>query len=102
MEFPQQSRLVVNSVSFYQADSGDWLLFVGRKDGTIAVYNAATAEPSAILREHKTNVCILYVDSVNKVLMSGSWDHQALVWPIEGILAGADHDVSVGLCSLKG
>lgn len=79
-------RLAVNAVAFYECSNTGWLIFAGRKDGSIAVYSAGDPKPKRILHEHKMNVCVLYVDAENGRLLSGSWDGTAIVWPVEDII----------------
>ncbi|KAI1728465.1 PFU (PLAA family ubiquitin binding) domain-containing protein [Ditylenchus destructor] len=96
-EIVQKSRHAVNSIAFYQSPEGRWLLFAGLKDGTIEVYDRAANEPIHVLQEHSANVCVLFVDSANKILMSGSWDARAVVWSISDILNGSEY---IGRCHL--
>ncbi|VBB33555.1 unnamed protein product, partial [Acanthocheilonema viteae] len=83
-------RLAVNAIAFYQCTRYGWLIFAGRKDGSIAVYASNNDKPIRVLREHKMNVCTLYVDAENGKLMSGSWDNNAIIWPIQEIISGSD------------
>uniref|UniRef100_A0A914ZNV1 Phospholipase A-2-activating protein n=1 Tax=Parascaris univalens TaxID=6257 RepID=A0A914ZNV1_PARUN len=75
------SKMAVNAVALYQSSDG-WLIFVGRKDGAIAVFASDQSDPIRLLHQHNSNVSALHVDSVNKVIISGSWDCKAIVWPI--------------------
>ncbi len=50
--FDQQ--LQVNSIACYQS-SGQWLIFVGRRDGSISVYGSGDKEPRTLLHQHKSN-----------------------------------------------
>uniref|UniRef100_A0A8R1XTE8 Phospholipase A-2-activating protein n=1 Tax=Onchocerca volvulus TaxID=6282 RepID=A0A8R1XTE8_ONCVO len=83
-------KLAVNAVAFYSCPKYGWLIFAGRKDGSIAVYTSDSDKPTSILREHKMNVCVLYVDAENGKLMSGSWDNNAIIWPIPEIISSSD------------
>uniref|UniRef100_F1KVN1 Phospholipase A-2-activating protein n=1 Tax=Ascaris suum TaxID=6253 RepID=F1KVN1_ASCSU len=78
------SKMAVNAVAMYQSSEG-WLIFVGRKDGAIAVFMSGHSDPIRLLHQHDSNVSALHVDSVNKVIISGSWDCKAIVWPISGL-----------------
>uniref|UniRef100_A0A915ETT4 PFU domain-containing protein n=1 Tax=Ditylenchus dipsaci TaxID=166011 RepID=A0A915ETT4_9BILA len=90
IEIRQRNKLAVNSIAFYQAKDGQWLLFAGLKDGSIEVFNAGASEPMVTLYEHTSNVCVLYVDVANQLLLSGSWDSRAIVWSIDDIVQGKD------------
>ncbi|KAK5986865.1 hypothetical protein GCK32_003878 [Trichostrongylus colubriformis] len=81
LSFPQPKGLAVNSIGYYESTDG-WRLFVGRKDGSIAVYGSGSSEPLTVLTQHSSNVCCLYVDEKNHILLSGSWDNNVIVWPI--------------------
>ncbi|KJH51416.1 PUL domain protein [Dictyocaulus viviparus] len=59
--FAQPKGLIVNSIGYYESSDG-WRVFAGRKD-----------------------VCCLYVDEKNHILLSGSWDNNVIVWPIKEI-----------------
>ncbi|CAG9534252.1 unnamed protein product [Cercopithifilaria johnstoni] len=83
-------RLAVNAVAFYLCPRYGWLIFAGRKDGSIAAYTADNDKPIRILHEHKMNVCTLHVDAENGKLMSGSWDNNAIIWPVQEIISGSD------------
>ena len=59
LSLPQ--KLVVNSIAFYRPiGGGSWVLFVGRKDGSIAAFCAGNDQPVAILHEHKSNGNLLF------------------------------------------
>uniref|UniRef100_A0A914ZZ52 PFU domain-containing protein n=1 Tax=Parascaris univalens TaxID=6257 RepID=A0A914ZZ52_PARUN len=77
----QAAEVAVNAVAFHQLPTG-WLVFLGRMDGSIAVFSSECVEPIRFLRQHTNNVCALHVDSVNDKLVSGSWDNNAIVWSI--------------------
>uniref|UniRef100_A0A0R3RH49 PFU domain-containing protein n=1 Tax=Elaeophora elaphi TaxID=1147741 RepID=A0A0R3RH49_9BILA len=83
-------RLAINAVAFHLCPKYGWLIFAGRKDGSIAVYTSNSNKPTRILHEHKMNVCTLYVDDENGKLMSGSWDNNAIIWPIQEIISGSE------------
>uniref|UniRef100_A0A914WVW9 Uncharacterized protein n=1 Tax=Plectus sambesii TaxID=2011161 RepID=A0A914WVW9_9BILA len=88
LSLPQS--LVVNSLALYRpVDGGAWIVFAGRKDGSIGAFSAGSSDPVAVLHEHKSNVCTLFVDAEQKVLMSGSWDANAIVWPIDQLASGS-------------
>ncbi|CAI4221759.1 unnamed protein product [Auanema sp. JU1783] len=72
---------VVTSVAYYEAD-GDWKLFVGRRDGLVAVYGSGSKDPLHVLSYHTANVSCLYVDQKKKTLLSGSWDNNVVIWSI--------------------
>lgn len=38
-------------------------------------------------------VCTLHVDAENGKLMSGSWDNNAIIWPIHEIVSSSDFNV---------
>lgn len=78
----QQDNLVINSADCYKTADDEWLLFAGRKDGTIAIFSTGSSEPIRVLHGHRLNVCALYIDSTTGIMLSGSFDHTALVWPI--------------------
>ncbi|XGW12216.1 hypothetical protein V3C99_013144 [Haemonchus contortus] len=82
LSFPQPKGLAVNSIGYYESTDG-WRLFAGRKDGSIAVYGSGSSEPLTVLTQHSSNVCCLYVDEKNHILLSGSWDNNVIVWPIK-------------------
>lgn len=48
-------RLAINAVAFYPSPRYGWLIFAGRKDGSIAVYTSNNNKPTRILHEHKMN-----------------------------------------------
>lgn len=52
--FEQPKGITVNSIAYAELADG-WRLFVGRRDGTIAVFGPSQAEPYAIFNEHKQN-----------------------------------------------
>ncbi|CAJ0608269.1 unnamed protein product [Cylicocyclus nassatus] len=81
LAFPQPKGLAVNSIGYYESPDG-WRVFAGRKDGSIAVYGSGSPEPLTVLTQHSSNVCCLYVDEKNHILLSGSWDNNVIVWPI--------------------
>ncbi|EJD73820.1 WD domain-containing protein [Loa loa] len=96
ISFTNVERLAINAVAFYLCPRYGWLIFVGRKDGSIAVYTSNDDKPTRILHEHKMNVCALHVDAENGKLMSGSWDNNAIIWPIQEIaLCLVGHRLSV-------
>ncbi|KAK6732564.1 hypothetical protein RB195_016748 [Necator americanus] len=84
LAFPQPKGLAVNSVAYYESPEG-WRVFAGRKDGSIAVYGSGSSEPLSVLTQHSSNVCCLYVDEKNHILLSGSWDNNIIIWPIREI-----------------
>ncbi|KAE9420335.1 hypothetical protein Angca_004919 [Angiostrongylus cantonensis] len=86
LSFPQPKGLFVNSIGYYDSSDG-WLVFAGRKDGSIAVYGSGSSEPLTVLTHHSSNVCCLYVDEKNHILLSGSWDNDVVVWPIKHLLS---------------
>ncbi|VIO94008.1 WD domain containing protein [Brugia malayi] len=90
ISFANGERLAVNAVTFYLCPKYGWLIFAGRKDGSIAVYRSDNDKPTRILHEHKMNVCTLHVDAENGKLMSGSWDNNAIIWPIHEIVSSSD------------
>ncbi|VDM39665.1 unnamed protein product [Toxocara canis] len=85
LSIEQPQKIAVNALAVYESCNG-WLLFVGRKDGSVAVFASDRTEPLRTLRKHQLNVCALHVDPVNKILISGSWDSKAVVWPITEIV----------------
>uniref|UniRef100_A0A914KKQ2 PUL domain-containing protein n=1 Tax=Meloidogyne incognita TaxID=6306 RepID=A0A914KKQ2_MELIC len=98
----QKDCLAINSIALGSApDAGfESLIFLGRKNGSVAIYNAAnTEEPVKVLQGHKSNVCALYFDDKTGFLMSGSWDHNAVVWPLELLLKEGPDRVPIGFLS---
>lgn len=55
MCFRNLERLAVNAVALYRCTKSGWLIFAGRKDGSIAVYASDNDKPLRILHEHKMN-----------------------------------------------
>lgn len=53
--FEVNNRMFVNSIELYHCPDGSVLIFCGRKDGSIAVYNPESNEPQFILQEHSLN-----------------------------------------------
>ncbi|KAJ1354261.1 hypothetical protein KIN20_011136 [Parelaphostrongylus tenuis] len=84
LSFLHPKGLSVNSIGYYDSPDG-WLVFAGRKDGSIAVYGSGSSEPRTVLTHHSSNVCCIYVDEKNHVLLSGSWDNNVVVWPIKNL-----------------
>ncbi|CAK5039224.1 unnamed protein product [Meloidogyne enterolobii] len=98
----QKDCLAINSIALGSApDAGfESLIFLGRKNGSVAIYNASnTEEPVKVLQGHKSNVCALYFDDKTGFLMSGSWDHNAVVWPLELLLKEGPDRVPIGFLS---
>ncbi|KAL7070899.1 hypothetical protein ACQ4LE_009669 [Meloidogyne hapla] len=98
----QKNCLAINSIALGSAPNIGFesLIFLGRKNGSIAIYNASsTEEPVKVLQGHKSNVCALYFDDKTGFLMSGSWDHNAVVWPLEHLLKEDGSDVPIGFLS---
>ncbi|CAA88206.1 Ubiquitin fusion degradation protein 3 homolog [Caenorhabditis elegans] len=79
--FEQPKGITVNSIAYAELADG-WRLFVGRRDGTIAVFGPSQAEPYAIFNEHKQNVCCLHINEKATHMLSGSWDSNVIIWPI--------------------
>ncbi|KAL3106134.1 hypothetical protein niasHT_016821 [Heterodera trifolii] len=98
---PQKDCLSINSVAVAAKSVKGFLVFVGRKDGSIAIFSPSNAfkEPLKVLQGHKSNVCTLLYDENTGFLMSGSWDHMALVWPVADLLVEDGSDVGIGLLS---
>lgn len=48
-------KLAVNSLAFYQVPAGCSTIFVGRKDGSIAVYTLGDVQPIQTIKAHKLN-----------------------------------------------
>lgn len=48
------SKMAVNAVAMYQSSEG-WLIFVGRKDGAIAVFMSGHSDPIRLLHQHDSN-----------------------------------------------
>ncbi|GMS84207.1 hypothetical protein PENTCL1PPCAC_6382, partial [Pristionchus entomophagus] len=86
---PQQPKgAIVYSIAYYETDEG-WKIFVGRKDGAIAVYGSGSGnDPIITLKHHSSVVSCLHVDSVKGKLVSGSWDNHIIIWPIEEFTPG--------------
>uniref|UniRef100_A0A183CH72 PUL domain-containing protein n=1 Tax=Globodera pallida TaxID=36090 RepID=A0A183CH72_GLOPA len=97
----QKDCLSINSVAVADGLDKGFLVFVGRKDGSIAIFSSTNTfnEPIKVLQGHKSNVCALHYDQKTGFLMSGSWDHNALVWPVSDLLSGAGDQVGIGLLS---
>ncbi|EFO97992.1 CRE-UFD-3 protein [Caenorhabditis remanei] len=81
LAFTQPKTLVVNSIAYADLEDG-WRLFVGRKDGSIAVYASGSQEPVTIFTEHTQNVCCLHVNQKATHMLSGSWDSNVIIFPI--------------------
>ncbi|KAL3101897.1 hypothetical protein niasHS_003306 [Heterodera schachtii] len=98
---PQKDCLSINSVAVAAKSVKGFLVFVGRKDGSIAIFSPSNAfkEPLKVLQGHKSNVCTLLYDENTGFLMSGSWDHMALVWPVADLLVEDGSEVGIGLLS---
>ncbi|KAF8361888.1 ufd-3, partial [Pristionchus pacificus] len=86
---PQQPKgAIVYSIAYYENDD-EWRIFVGRKDGAIAVYGSGSGnDPLITLKHHTSVVSCLHVDSVKGKLISGSWDNHIIIWPIEELTPG--------------
>ncbi|EGT34984.1 hypothetical protein CAEBREN_13229 [Caenorhabditis brenneri] len=84
LTFEQPQGMAVNSIAYVDMDDG-WKLFVGRKDGTIAVYASGSQEPVAVFKEHTQNVCCLHINQKGTHLLSGSWDANVMIFPITEI-----------------
>ncbi|CAL2031372.1 unnamed protein product [Caenorhabditis brenneri] len=84
LTFDQPRRLAIKSIAYVDMDDG-WKLFVGRKDGTIAVYASGSQEPVAVFKEHTQNVCCLHINQKGTHLLSGSWDANVMIFPITEI-----------------
>uniref|UniRef100_A0A8R1DHM3 Phospholipase A-2-activating protein n=1 Tax=Caenorhabditis japonica TaxID=281687 RepID=A0A8R1DHM3_CAEJA len=81
MAYQQPKTLVVNSIAYAELEDG-WRLFVGRKDGSIGVYESGKFDPVQIFNEHSQNVCCLHVNAEGTRMLSGSWDTNVVIWPI--------------------
>ncbi|CAI2327550.1 unnamed protein product [Caenorhabditis sp. 36 PRJEB53466] len=84
MTYTQPKTLVVNSLAYAELDDG-WRLFVGRKDGSIAVYASGEQDPVQVFSEHAQNVCCLHVNEKATHMLSGSWDTNVIIWPISDL-----------------
>ncbi|KAL2062534.1 hypothetical protein VTL71DRAFT_6800 [Oculimacula yallundae] len=77
----------MNTVTFLQpsADFPDGLIISSGKDVVIDVRQptkAAEDDAEALLLGHSRDVCALDVDPASKYIVSGSWDHEARVFPV--------------------
>uniref|UniRef100_A0A158R4Z2 WD_REPEATS_REGION domain-containing protein n=1 Tax=Syphacia muris TaxID=451379 RepID=A0A158R4Z2_9BILA len=88
-------QLAVNSLCVYESDQNSIVIFAGRKDGSIALFTMTDTNPMYIIQAHRLNVCVLNVDSINKKLLSGSWDSTANVWSIPELLNGDEKKLSL-------
>ncbi|GMT14457.1 hypothetical protein PFISCL1PPCAC_5754, partial [Pristionchus fissidentatus] len=88
---PQQPKgAIVYSIAYYECDDG-WRIFVGRKDGAIAVYGSGSGnEPLITMKHHSSVVSCMTVDNRKGKLISGSWDNHIIIWPIDELTAGND------------
>lgn len=68
ISFANGERLAVNAVTFYLCPKYGWLIFAGRKDGSIAVYRSDNDKPTRILHEHKMNGLFLFLSYTTAVL----------------------------------
>ncbi|ULU03692.1 hypothetical protein L3Y34_016880 [Caenorhabditis briggsae] len=81
LSFAQPKNIAVNSIAYADLADG-WRLFVGRKDGSIAVYASGNSEPITIFNEHTQNVCCLHINQKATHMLSGSWDANVMIFPI--------------------
>ncbi|KAI6217184.1 hypothetical protein M3Y95_01232300 [Aphelenchoides besseyi] len=87
------NRMAVNAVAFMICTDGSSLIFCGRKDGTIAMYRDAEAEPQHLLRAHTANVCVLQISDEFHQLITGSWDHKSMVYDLDALLANQNPEL---------
>lgn len=54
---PQQDCFAINSIAVGGLEEGDCLIFVGRKNGSIAIFSMENgfSEPIKVLQGHKSN-----------------------------------------------
>merc|ERR1712093_658642 len=77
----------MNTVAYLKpsADFPDGLIISSGKDVVIDVRQptkAAEEDAEALLLGHSRDVCALDIDSSGKYIVSGSWDHDARVFPV--------------------
>ncbi|EFP11951.1 hypothetical protein CRE_31373 [Caenorhabditis remanei] len=81
LAFTHPKTLVVHSIAYAHLEDG-WRLFVGRKDGSIAVYASGSYEPVQIFKENTQSVCCLHVNQNATHMLSGSCDSNVFIFPI--------------------
>uniref|UniRef100_A0A914XT83 Phospholipase A-2-activating protein n=1 Tax=Panagrolaimus superbus TaxID=310955 RepID=A0A914XT83_9BILA len=81
----------VNSLAFVDY-KGKCYIFGGRKDGSIVVYEGNNTVPFLLLKGHSHNVCCLHINKEYSFLVSGGWDHNAIIWSLDAIVAGSTTD----------
>ncbi|KAI6181928.1 hypothetical protein M3Y98_00882200 [Aphelenchoides besseyi] len=96
------NQMAVNAVAFMICPDGSSLIFCGRKDGTIAIYQDAEAKPQHLLRAHTANVCVLQISDEFHQLITGSWDHKSMVYDLDALLAGHNPEDLIVNCGENG
>uniref|UniRef100_A0AC35FMY9 Phospholipase A-2-activating protein n=1 Tax=Panagrolaimus sp. PS1159 TaxID=55785 RepID=A0AC35FMY9_9BILA len=81
----------INSLAFVDY-KGICYIFGGRKDGSIVVYDGNNTTPFVVLKGHSHNVCCLHVNKEYSFLVSGGWDHNAIIWSLDAIVGGSTTD----------
>ena len=54
-----------------------------RRDGVIYVYSKGSTAPAFQWSKHTASISCLHADNKSGVLLSGSWDNSAVVWPLD-------------------
>uniref|UniRef100_A0A7E4V5N5 WD_REPEATS_REGION domain-containing protein n=1 Tax=Panagrellus redivivus TaxID=6233 RepID=A0A7E4V5N5_PANRE len=91
MSYTPSPPMAINSLEFVEY-RGTQFIFGGRKDGSIVIYEGNNTVPFLILKGHNQNVCCLHVNRKYSFLVSGGWDHNAIIWSLDAIVAGNSTD----------
>ncbi|KAE9549992.1 hypothetical protein FO519_006792 [Halicephalobus sp. NKZ332] len=81
----------INSLAYVEYRNS-FYIFGGRKDGSIVVYEGNGTSPFVVLKAHTMNVCCLHVNKEYSFVVSGGWDHNAIIWSLDSIVSGRDSD----------
>ena len=96
----------INSLAYVEYRNS-FYIFGGRKDGSIVVYEGNGTSPLVVLKAHTMNgmfisyislivhsfpVCCLHVNKEYSFVVSGGWDHNAIIWSLDSIVSGRDSD----------
>ncbi|VDN58557.1 unnamed protein product [Dracunculus medinensis] len=74
---------MVNAVAFYRSPTSGWVVFAGKRDGTIDLFASGNLCPVNTYSEHDLNVCKLHIDHLDCKMYSASWDNTAIIWSLE-------------------
>ncbi|PAV77723.1 hypothetical protein WR25_16369 [Diploscapter pachys] len=80
-QFMQDRSANIIAIALYEAND-KWYLFAGRRDGVIYVYSKGSTAPAFQWSRHSASISCLHADNKSGVLLSGSWDNSAVVWPL--------------------